>query len=91
MATKLSIIKIKNKLTDPEKPEGTVYKEINALVDKFYPEFSGHELDHCFSNLVLNKHHKKQNSEDLMKDLDFKDFHSLLFESQRSKEILSIN
>lgn len=64
LGTKISLIRVKNVLDDPTKPEGTFHEEVNALLDKFYPEFSGHLIDHCFSNMVLNRHHKKSDNDD---------------------------
>ena len=57
LGVKMSIVRVKNAYDDPTKLEGGFHQEVHSLIDKFYSEFSGHYLDHCFSNMVLNKHH----------------------------------
>jgi len=91
LGTKISLIRVKNVLDDSTKPEGTFHEEVNALLDKFYTDFSGHLIDHCFSNMVLNRHHRKSDNDDQMKNLKSKEFHTILFESSKAKEILSVN
>lgn len=58
LGTKMSLLRVWNSLDKPEKPDAGFHPEVSGLVDKFYPEFSGHNLGYCFSNLALNKHHK---------------------------------
>lgn len=91
MGTKISIHRISNVLDDPLKPDGTFHPSVDTLIDKLYPEFNGHMIDICFSNMVLNRQHKKQDNGDQLEKLDQKDFHKILFEVSKAKEILSIN
>lgn len=64
LSTKLSLIQVKNSPDNSTLPEGPFHQEVHNLLDKTYSEFSGHLIDHCFSNMVLNRHHKKQDNSD---------------------------
>lgn len=91
LGTKMSLIEVKNTLDKPDKKEGPFHPEVTSKVDKFYPAFSGHNLDYCFSNIVLNNHHKHEEHQHLLDDYDKVSFHKLLFQSLKAKEILSVN
>lgn len=64
----MSLIEIKNQLDDESKPDGGFHQVVTNLVDKFYSQFSGHNMDYCFSNVVLNKHHKNEELKNLLEN-----------------------
>ena len=90
LGVKVNVMNIQNVREDPKNENSTIYPKVTKLYDKYFSEFNGNQMDYCFMNYTLNKHHDKQN-ENLLSDIDFVRFFKLFNIARKPKEILSIN
>ena len=90
LGVKVNVMNIENMKEDPAKEDSVIYPKVTKVYDKLFSNFNGSQLDYCFMNYTLNKHHDKQN-ENLLSDLDRTKFFKLFGVARKPKEVLSIN
>ena len=57
LGVKINVMNIENIKEDPAKEDSIIYPKVTKIYDKFFSSFNGNQLDNCFMNYTLNKHH----------------------------------
>ena len=90
--TKLSLINFRNDTIKSKTNTTETLPSVVVIEDIYTDKVSGHALDVCMSNYVLDKHlDSKPNKEGLREQVDLFKRRRLATDVQRPKEVLSVN